>query len=149
MKALVNLALEGKVRIVEVKLITVNREPPNRKFAVLIVVKNQTSEDIKVKIPKGQVFENKQLKPKRQNLAAANEDIITIPASFDISSPGVPITIEALCINKGFDYPNGNSGNITIFELNNKSFIGQKDLWGWIEDKLDTSRSSRPLIRKR
>src|ERR1043166_698899 len=147
-KALVNLALDGKVRIKKVKLITISRKPPNRKFAVLIVIKNQTGEDIEVKIPKGQIFENRQLRPRRQNLAAANEGIITIPASSDDSSPGMPITIEALCINKGFDYPNGSSGNITIFELNNKSFADQKDLWEWIEGRLDESRSSRHLIRR-
>ena len=135
-EALVNLALNNKVKIQEVRLLTINPKPP-REFAISMIVKNQTSKELRIKIPKGQVFENKQVTPRRQNLAAAKEDVIILPVSTDPDAPGIPINIVALCINKGFDPPNGSFGNITIFELRNKGFIDQKDLWYWIEEKLE------------
>lgn len=145
--ALVNLALNGTVKIENVRLITINPKPPHRKFEVWVTVRNQTHRAVKVKIPKGQIFENKNSITRRQNLAAAGEDIIRIPASSDSSPSTVVIKIEALCINKGFDPPAGDLGNITIFELSNNRFITQDELWDWLADKIDPPDSKHLLHR--
>ncbi len=145
--ALVNLALKGTVNIDDVRLITIDPKPPNRTFEVRIKVRNQTPREVRVKIPKGQIFENKNVATRRQNLAAAGEDIITIPASTDSSPSIVEIKIKALCINKGFDPPAGDLGNITIFELTNNKFLTQNELWEWLGDKLDKSDSKHLLHR--
>lgn len=129
--ALVNLALERKLRIEEVKLNTKSSKSDNPSFSVSLTIKNLTNQEIKFIIPKGQVFENKEQITESQNLTAVREDTIKIPASGTIN-----IEVNALCINKGLAPPSGGLGNVTIFELKNKSFVDQADLWKWIGEKL-------------
>lgn len=144
-EALVNVALAGKVKIEDVRLITENPQSDDRRFFVEIEVGNLTDKDIRIKIPEGQLFENKSLyaNKKLQNLATIREDIITIPASSKLPKP---VRIEAFCANKGFDPPN-NPGNITIFELRRKLFVDQEDLWDWLDKNIDKSGSKKLLKR--
>jgi hypothetical protein len=145
--ALVNRALDGKVKIEEVKLLTVEPEGPEREFAVMLKVRNLTGGELRLRIPKGQVFEHKQPEKKKQNLAAANEDFIVLKRPDGPDSPPVPITIKALCLNKGFPLPDGHPGNVTIFEVRNKNFINQDQLWDWIAEKRAKPGDSQPLSR--
>lgn len=130
--ALVNLALDDKLKIEEVILNTKGKKSDNSKFSVSIKIKNLTNQEIEFTIPKGQIFENKDLETIKQNLAATHENTRKIPALGTIT-----IDIDALCINKGLAPPDGGLGNITIFELKNKSFINQTELWKWIGEKLE------------
>lgn len=132
--ALVNVALSGKVSIEQVNLNGSSTEARKSGFTVSIKVANLTGQEIKFKIPKGQIFENKELSPKRQNLAAKGEDAISLPP-FSTKT----VIVNALCINKGFPAPNNGLGNITIYELKNKQFLNQGDLWDWIADRLKDS----------
>ena len=145
--ALVNVALAGKVLIRSVMLITEDSNPKHRKLGVQIVVQNQTAKAVKIVIPRGQVFEHKQLM-KKQNLAAESEHVITIPAPKGRNSPYVAIKIPALCINKGLDLPRDSLGNITIFELSNSKFLDQEDLWDWINQRINEEENSQLLMRR-
>jgi hypothetical protein len=143
--ALVNVALKGTVLITEVKLITVDDNPLNRKFAVVMNIKNQTNQTVTVKIPKGQVFENKEM-VRKQNLTAVKEEVVIIPSAMASNSQGVPVRINAFCLNKGFDLPDRSPGNITIFELKDKGFVNQKQLWDLNDKKLKEAKKSELLV---
>jgi hypothetical protein len=136
--ALVNVALAGRVLINEVKLNTINVE--RHEFEVVMLIKNLTSRDVVVNIPQGQVFENKE-QVKRQNLAALRAETKTIPASASRQ-----FRVRALCMNKGFDEPRGSLGNITIFELKNKRFINQQQLWDAISSRLEEDDESQLIV---
>ncbi|HXQ34598.1 MAG TPA: hypothetical protein VN843_11355, partial [Anaerolineales bacterium] len=140
--ALVNVALAGKVRIQSVTLTTKDRDPNNPKFAVQIVVENPNPKAVEVLIPQGQVFEQKQLVEK-QNLAALRGAKIRIPPLADRT-----IEVPAICINRGLNFPRGNLGNITIFELTNNTFVDQNDFSDWYDKKKTEVYNSQLLIRR-
>jgi len=87
-----------------------------------ITLKNKTNRDFECKIPKGQVFENKQIGSGKQNVAAAREYVFNVPANLTIS-----VEIEVLCINEHLSSPSG-SYNVTYFKVD-KDFNNQRELW--------------------
>ena len=91
-----------------------------------ITLKNNRSEDILFVIPKGQVFENKQVGTKVQNVAASREYQLIIPGNSRLS-----VTIDVYCINKSFSPPKGLLGNVSIYKIN-RPFKDQQDLWNML-----------------
>lgn len=120
-ESLVNLALEGKIKIIEIKL--VHGTTATDHF-VKLKIKNNTYKPITFKIPKGQIFENKNHQLGGQNLAVAEERGKEILLPFFEKE----LTIEAFCANESRGYPNG-EGNIAIFKLKDTSFETGKELW--------------------
>lgn len=123
---LVQLAIAGKLGIED---ITLNTEDASKnEYYVSFTVINLTSERITAKIPKGQIFENKRENTITQNLVIDNDYEISINGK----SSG-RFDIPALCLNKSLKPPEGTSGNITIFEVINKNYNSQDELWNLIE----------------
>ena len=91
-----------------------------------ITLKNNLNTNFRYKIPKGQVFENKQIATGIQNVASANDYIFEIPANSTIT-----VEIEVLCINQNLSSPNGNY-NLTYFKIN-KPFQNQQELWSFMK----------------
>ena len=139
-KALVNLVLEGLIRINSITLRSLERSKSRNtdeaKYAATISMKNLTDRDIEFLIPKGQVFENKEPKTGRQNIAAAalNRQVLKAGGSLELK-------VEAYCISKGLEAPTDDPGNITIFKLSDSDFEGQRELWESVQEKLDKVRS--------
>lgn len=121
-QALVNLALQGTVLIHEVRLSTVKRQ-----FEVSLKVENVTDSQIVAEVPKGQVFENKKPKERRQNLASRQLASVDLPPHQVIE-----VKVDALCINQNWMPPKGGEGNITVFRIK-EDFSGQHDLWARIQ----------------
>jgi hypothetical protein len=119
---LVNLALQGTILIHEVRLST-----NQSRFEVNLKVENVTDRQVVAEVPKGQVFENKRPKERRQNLAARQLASINLPPHQVIE-----IKVDALCINQNWRPPKGSEGNITIFRIK-EDFSGQQDLWARIK----------------
>jgi hypothetical protein len=127
--ALVNLAIDGSVRIHDVRLATLE----NQSFQVTILAENTTSVALRAYIPKGQIFENKRPGEKRQNLAAATELVsVLLPPRERLN-----IRVNALCINEKWRPPNGGRGNITVFRIASDSFQSQQELWDLIKASVD------------
>lgn len=93
---------------------------------VEIKLRNDTSDDVLCTIPKGHIFENKKLGIKLQNVAAARDYQLIIPAKSRINAE-----IECLCINRYLGSPTGEAGNITIFKID-QPFESQQQLWNII-----------------
>ncbi len=87
-----------------------------------ITIKNTSNKDTKIKISKGQVFENKKIGTGIQNVAAVKDYWIDIPANSRITSE-----IEVYCINQRLSPPKGKY-NVTYFKING-SFQTQDELW--------------------
>jgi hypothetical protein len=88
-----------------------------------IYLKNNSDRNIKMKIPKGQIFENKKVGSGIQNVAASREYDLIIPANSRIA-----VEIEVFCINRHLSAPNGQQGNLTIYKIAH-NFNNQNDLW--------------------
>ena len=88
-----------------------------------IKLRNDTPDDLLFTIPKGQLFENKNIGTGIQNVAAAREYRLIVPGSSRLI-----VEIEVLCINRSFSSPSGQAGNLTIFKIN-KNFNSQDGLW--------------------
>lgn len=88
-----------------------------------IVLKNNTDDDVLCMIPKGQIFENKKIGSGLQNMAAAREYRLIIPAQSRLS-----VDIEVCCINRRLSPPSGVPGNVTIFQID-RPFNTQDELW--------------------
>jgi hypothetical protein len=123
-KSLVNLALTDKIKIEKVEL----RSRGKSQFSVRISVRNVSPKDVTCFIPKGQVFENKEAVPVAQSLTTSAEGVLKVHAR----AAGF-IELKAFCINKTFLPPNG-EGNITIYELMNKNFETQDDVWNMLKN---------------
>jgi len=119
--ALVNLALNDKIKIIEVRL--EKGESATDHFVVLRI-KNKTYSPLKFRIPKGQVFENKDFENGGQNLVSSDEhnEIILIPFVER------ELKIDAYCVNESKGYPGG-EGNVAIFKLKDTDFKTGKQLW--------------------
>lgn len=129
--ALVNLALDGKVEIKEVRLASKKMEDVQEggpKYYVSIRVKNMTGEELTVNVPKGQIFENEKAGTRKQNLAAANHERENIPANGEDT-----LYVEAYCVNERYAPPDGGQGYVTIFEIESNSFFTQQQLWDYLE----------------
>jgi len=92
-------------------------------YKVTINLRNDSTEDILCVIPKGQVFENKQVGTGYQNLAVVRDYRLIIPSGSRISAE-----LDAFCVNRSLSSPSGGKGNITIFQID-KPFNSQQDLW--------------------
>jgi len=88
-----------------------------------ISLRNNRDEDIFCVIPKGLVFENKEVGTMIQNVAALRDYRLIIPASSRLT-----LEIEVGCINRSFSPPSGRPGNVTIFKID-KPFNSQEELW--------------------
>jgi hypothetical protein len=127
--AAVNLAREGKIQIEDVVLDTLDQEDTTFKHTVSVSVKNKTDEGLSMNIPKGQIFENRLADSISQNLAAADDyQNIRVEAR-----QRVGVKIGAHCVNQDLQPPQDVLGNITIFELTDKNFVSQNQLWKIIE----------------
>lgn len=135
--ALVNLAIEGKISIIEVVL-TDDNSPEY--YLVKLKIKNNTNSIIEFEIPKGQIFENKDFETTYQNLTAANKECHTIEPLNESD-----INIYSLCLNEKLPPPSmeGTKGNITIYEIEDKIFITQRELWDKIIKNKDTLQYSK------
>lgn len=126
---LVNLALNDKIKILEVRLEKGESETDH--FIILRIV-NNTYLPLKFKIPKGQIFENKDFKNGGQNLVSSKEhNKITLFPSIEKE-----LKIEAYCANETKDYPGG-KGNVAIFKLKNTDFKTGNQLWEQRREYLD------------
>lgn len=92
-------------------------------YKVKINLRNDSAEDIFCKIPKGQVFENKQVGTGFQNLAVVRDYSLIIPSGTRISAE-----LDAFCVNRSLSSPRGGNGNITFFKID-KPFNNQDELW--------------------
>jgi hypothetical protein len=89
-----------------------------------ISLKNNTNDDQLFVIPKGQVFENKKINTGLQNVAAAREYRLIIPANSRLV-----VEVQVYCVNEKLSSPHGFIGNITVFKID-KPFKTQDELWG-------------------
>ena len=119
--SLVNLAINGKLEIIKVRLESGNSTTDH---FVSIRVKNNSYLPIKYKISKGQVFENKDFGNNGQNLVSSksHDDVILLPFLER------EIKIDAYCINETKGFPEG-EGNVAIFKLENTDFEDGNELW--------------------
>lgn len=88
-----------------------------------ISLRNKTAEDVFCVIPKGQIFENKQVGTSVQNVAADRDYRLIIPASSQLI-----VEIDVLCINRSFSPPCGLAGSISIYKVAD-DFKDQHELW--------------------
>jgi hypothetical protein len=88
-----------------------------------ISMKNNSDDDVMCVIPKGQVFENKNVGSQVQNVAASREYRLIVPGKSRIR-----VEIEVYCINRAFSSPRGGPGNVTIFRID-RPFATQDELW--------------------
>lgn len=88
-----------------------------------ISMRNNRVEDILCVIPQGLVFENKNVGSQIQNVAAAREYRLIIPAESKMT-----VDIKVDCINQSFSGPNGQQGNVTVFVID-QPFFDQDELW--------------------
>lgn len=88
-----------------------------------ISLRNNKAEDVICVIPKGQIFENKKVGTSVQNVAAAREYRLIIPASSRLV-----VEIDVLCINRSFSPPRGLPGSISVYKVAD-TFIDQQTLW--------------------
>jgi hypothetical protein len=88
-----------------------------------ISLKNNSDNDINIKIPKGQIFEHKNVGTGIQNVASAREYRLIIPANSRLK-----VEIEVYCINRHLSAPSGQFGNLTIFKIAN-DFTDHNYLW--------------------
>jgi hypothetical protein len=93
-------------------------------YKVTLTLRNDTEDDVMCVVPKGQVFENKTVGTGRQNLAAARDYRLVIPARSRVT-----LELEALCLNRTMSPPSGTPGRMTIFRVA-EPFQSQQDLWG-------------------
>lgn len=98
-------------------------------YKVEITIGNNTSEDVICMIPKGHVFENKVVGTRRQNVAAAREYRLVIPAGSSVT-----VDIEALCLNRTYARPSG-PANVSIFKVSS-AFSSQADLWAMMQNPI-------------
>jgi hypothetical protein len=91
-------------------------------WTIEIKLKNNLDKEFAIKIPKGQIFENKKIGTGLQNVASAHDYIFRIPAKSTLT-----VDIEVLCINQHLSPPSG-SYNVTLFKIDN-NFTNQYDLW--------------------
>lgn len=138
--SLVNFVLSGDIQIERVILDTVKEELNDQQFIVFVILTNQSEEEIEFNIPKGQVFENKFPDDFSQNLVASDDyrQVIISP------NEKKNVRVEAYCLNKNLPPPTGNIGNLTIFELRNKNFVTQAQLWNMVDkavEKFDVESS--------
>jgi hypothetical protein len=87
-----------------------------------ISLKNNTDRECKIKIPKGQIFENKTIGTGKQNVAAQKDYEFRLPPKSTLK-----VEIDVLCINQRLSMPSG-FYNITQFRIN-KEFENQDQLW--------------------
>ena len=87
-----------------------------------ISLKNNTDRGCKIKIPKGQVFENKTIGTGKQNVAASKNYEFFLPPKSTLK-----VEIDVFCINRRLSSPSG-FYNITQFKIN-KEFENQDQLW--------------------
>jgi hypothetical protein len=92
-------------------------------YKVTLTLRNDTENDVMCFVPKGQVFENKNVGTERQNLAAARDYRVIVPARARLT-----LELEALCANRTMSGPNGSPGRTTIFRIA-EPFESQQDLW--------------------
>jgi len=122
--ALVNLIIEGKVKLHELKLVTDNT------LFVIFDIENLTDKPIKFNIPLGQVFENADKSIKVQNLASTKTFTSVLK-----KGEKKRYKIEALCLNEKYPNAKDAKGAIAIYETINKifakypSFLRQQRLW--------------------
>ena len=92
-------------------------------WKIEISLKNNSDSDLKVKIPKGQIFENKKIGSGIQNVASVRDYQLIIPAKSRIT-----VEIEVYCINRHLSPPTGQLGNLTIYKIS-QDFNDQQNLW--------------------
>lgn len=129
--ALVNLAKQGKLSIQKVSL---QDSTDWDYYDVILTLKNNTENHINFTIPKGQIFENKDINLKNQNLTAKEEESLFLDAFQEND-----FTIKSFCLNEKLLEPTeeGNDGNVTIFEVSEKNFKTQRELWDNISKNKD------------
>lgn len=123
--ALVNLAIEGKVEVLDVFL--------GDGFTVHMTLKNLTAESLDYVIPRGQLFENATFECKYQNLTITQHHQGTLePYEIKTSS------YEAWCINASYNEPIGNLGRLTIYQSNlmNDHVKFVKELWKEMKEEI-------------
>jgi hypothetical protein len=92
-------------------------------YKVTLTLRNDTDEDVMCFVPKGQVFENKNVGTQRQNLAAARDYRVIIPGRSRLT-----LELDALCTNRTMGGPNGSPRRTTVFRIAG-AFESQEDLW--------------------
>lgn len=92
-------------------------------YKVTINLRNDSAEDMLCVIPKGQIFENKQVGTGFQNLAVVRDYRLIIPSGSKISAE-----LDAFCVNRSLSSPRSSTGNITVFKID-KPFNSQDELW--------------------
>lgn len=136
--ALVNMVLEGKLEISSITLRSRNsskQKSVDAKYEVAMVVKNLTDRDIRIRIDPGQVFENREFRTGRQNLAAAEPWSQILPARGSAN-----VRIDSYCLNEGFAAPNGSPGSIAIFKVRDFNARSQAEFWNAVKERLEASR---------
>jgi hypothetical protein len=127
-KSLVKAIKKNLVKIYDIILFT----DDDGDYKVEFDLENLTNQNIELVIPKGQIFENKyvdknEIKP-TQNLAIRENEEINLK-----SKQRKKCKINAWCLNGDFKPPKPKEdyilGNITIFEVENKAFETNNDLW--------------------
>lgn len=91
-------------------------------FKIEISLGNNSPDDVLCVIPQGHIFENKEVGTGHQNVAAAREYRLILPAGSKLS-----VDIDALCINQSYSPPSG-VGNVSVFKID-QPFASQDELW--------------------
>ena len=92
-------------------------------YKVTLKLRNETDKDVVCLVPKGQIFENRETETGRQNLAAARDYRVIVPARSRLT-----VELDAFCANQSMASPNGSPGRTTIFRIA-RAFESQQDLW--------------------
>jgi hypothetical protein len=127
--ALVNAVLDGRATIKRIVLDSAPVKGLSRgDHQVLIEILNETSSDLLVNIPRGQVFENADRSHRVQNLAMSTASKIRCKYG-KITIAKLP----AYCLNLDKDLPSGQLGNITPLKVK-FAFADQQQLWDRIKE---------------
>lgn len=120
--------LASKQQISIKKVILQKRSNKNKKttisdYEILIELKNETNEKKQVVIPKGQVFENK-------NIGSGFQNIVNAEGSAQILEPQqqVRIRLPGHCLNRKLTPPVGQEANVTPLKVNFE-FDDQNTVW--------------------
>jgi hypothetical protein len=131
-RALTNLVRRGEVAVKDLRLESVaDGNPSSSGYQAVLTLENRTAAALEFTVPKGQVFENRELGSGRQNLAAAREQTTRLEPQGECE-----FRVDALCMNRNLSGPNGSLGNLTVLKLRDDSFSDQTELWRSVDDSV-------------
>jgi len=136
--ALVNLVRSRKVTVDQLTLTnptgTSLKGGPGALYAAALTIRNNTTDQLQVSIPKGQVFENLEPHSGYQNLVAAEGSVLALNPRATAS-----VSVPAFCFNRQYRAPKGQPGNISPLKVR-FTFDDQQGLWRQTQEIVDAPK---------